>query len=61
MLHGGDVTLFGMALPSILPMNHTVALRIDALHGWNALLLLGSIAVQVAGAFRAVHRPVVPI
>ena len=61
MLHGKDVTLFGMALPSILPINHPVALRIDELHGWNALLLLGLIAMQIAGAFRAMHRQIVPI
>ena len=51
MSHGQSLTLFGISLPSMLPVNSMVARDIDELHGWNALTLLGLILVQIANAF----------
>jgi cytochrome b561 len=56
MLHGRATTLFGIPLPSVLPVNQMVAHGIDELHGWNALLLLGLISVHLASAFSATRH-----
>jgi cytochrome b561 len=57
MLRGHATTLFGVAVPSILPVDPSLALRIDHLHAWNALLLLALISMHVVAELRRVrHR-----
>jgi cytochrome b561 len=50
MLHGDHVTLFGILLPSVLPMNQQAALQVDRLHGGNAIALLALIALHIGSA-----------
>lgn len=56
MLHGQKTILFGIAVPSILPTNQLLARIVDDLHGWNAMLLLALIAVQIVTALRTLRR-----
>jgi cytochrome b561 len=55
MLHGSDTTMFGFAVPSILPVNQPLALRIVHLHGWNAVLLLAMVVMHIVAALRKVR------
>ena len=58
MLHGDHATLFGIPLPSVLPVDRDAALQVSTLHGWNALLLLALIALQVGRVLRSLgNRP----
>lgn len=52
MLHGDHATIFGVPVPSVLPMDPHAALQVDRLHGGNALLLLTLIALHVRDALR---------
>ena len=57
MLHGGRARLFGIKLPTILPVDQVWAGHIDQLHGWNALLLLLLIAAHIAATLSTVRQP----
>jgi cytochrome b561 len=62
MLHGDKTTLFGFRVPSILPVDPPLALRIDRLHGWNAVVLLALILMHVAAAlFKMGNRGQLPL
>lgn len=47
MLHGDHASLFGIGLPSILPVDQHAALQVSRLKGGNALLLLALIALHL--------------
>ncbi|GGE08956.1 cytochrome b [Aureimonas endophytica] len=51
-LSGDTIRLFGFALPDVLPMDEDLSDRLFALHGTLAWLLLGLVALHVAGALR---------
>ena len=53
MLHGSHATVFGIPLPSVLPVEQDAARQVDRLHGVNAVLLLSLIALHVGGILRA--------
>jgi hypothetical protein len=53
MLHGSRVTIFGVHIPSVLPVSPKVAGMVDQLHLFNGLILLSVIAVQVSLTFHA--------
>ncbi len=59
MLAGERIAVWGMAVPSVLPVNVPLARDVAYAHGWNAVLLLALIAAHVvAELYRAaLHRP----
>jgi cytochrome b561 len=57
MLHGNHTTVFGFAVPSILPVDQLLAVHIDHLHGGNAVLLLALIAIHIVAAVRKIRQP----
>ena len=52
MLHGGHTTLFGILLPSVLPVSQHAALQVDRLHGGNAIALPGPDRAAYRGRVR---------
>ena len=56
MLHGDHATLFGIPLPSVLPLDQHMARQVSRLHGGNALLLLALLTLHVGDGLRTLHR-----
>ena len=56
MLHGDHASLFGIRLPSVLPVDQRAAFQVNRLKGGNALLLLALIAVHLGDTLLSLRR-----
>jgi cytochrome b561 len=55
MMRSGEVRVFGVLVPSVLPLNAAAAHVLALLHGWNAVLLLVVIGVHILMSARALQ------